>query len=112
MDKKSRLRVLFVLLSFLQAYLSYLSQFGKISFVALDWFISIFSLPVYFLLLPIVGMLEHLVPIDLNLTEYRNWLLPHLRLNAWLIGVIFFFPLNILYLMIIRKIYNAFRKQT
>ncbi|PNI00400.1 hypothetical protein C1N32_21475 [Vibrio diazotrophicus] len=110
MDKKSHIRVLLVLFSLLQAYLSYLSQFGKISFVPLDWLISIFSLPVYFLLLPIVGMIENLVPIDLNLTEYRNWLLPHLRLNAWLIGVIFFFPLNILYLKIIRKIYKVLRK--
>jgi|GEM_PF-4736070 len=112
MDRKSHIRVLFVLLSFFQSYLGYLSQFGKVSFAPLDWLISIFSLPVYFLLLPIVGMLENIVPIDLNLTEYRNWLLPHLRLNAWLIGVIFFYPLNILYLKIIRKIYRVLSKQT
>ena len=103
------IRALFLLLSFGQAYLCYLSHFGKITFVPLDWLITIFFQPVYFLLLPIVGMLEKWVPIDLNLTEYRNWWFPHLKLNAWLIGVVFFYPLNVLYLKLYRKIYSFVR---
>lgn len=110
MGKKHKIRVLLILISFVQAYLCYLSQFGKISFLPLDWIISVLSFPVYFLLLPVVGALENLVSVDLNLTQYRNWLFPHLKLNAWLIGVMFFYPLNIMYLKIISKICKVLRK--
>lgn len=109
MHKRTYIRAMFLLLSFLQAYLSYLSHFGMIPFRLLDWIISCFSVPVYIALLPIVGLLEKSLPIDLNLTEYRNFLLPHLRLNAWLIGVLFFYPLNNLYLIVIRKVMNRLR---
>ncbi len=96
--------------SSIQAYLCYLSHFYLLTFAPLDWIMTIISTPVYFLLLPVVFVLEN--TLEWKLTIYNNFMFPHLKLEAWFIGIIFLAPLNLLYLKVTKKIYGKFKKRT
>jgi len=99
-----------ILVSCLQPYLCYLSHSYRLTFAPLDWIMTIISTPVYFLLLPVVYILDS--AFNWDLTIYHNFIFPHLKLEAWVIGIIFLVPLNILYYRLYKKLLLLLSKKT
>ncbi len=95
----NRFNSIAAILSFAQAYSAYLLHNDQIKIEIIQWVVSIFYIPLYFLLLAISGMLEPLSGLSLI---KGGVVFPYLHDVVWLFSLAILFPINLYLLKRIR----------